>query len=81
MSGGKSDFLCLKKVIFGLSCFSSTRRKGVVFDFSLRFVEMVLVSLEKPLSLLMGKKSAKSHKEKMPAWLEQYFSGIGGLFG
>jgi hypothetical protein len=29
----------------------------------------------------MGKKSAKSYKEKMPARLEQYFSGIGGLFG
>ena len=43
--------------------------------------KVVLVSLGKsqPLSLLMGKKSAKPHKEKMPACPEQYFSGIGEL--
>jgi len=29
----------------------------------------------------MGKKSAKSYKEKIPARLEEYFSGIGGLLG
>jgi hypothetical protein len=79
----KINFSLSRKVGFGL-LHASIRRRGTRFSIPpYGFWKVALVSLMEshPLSLLMGKKSAKSYKEKMPARLEQYFSGIGGLFG
>ena len=77
----KIHFSLSRKVGFGLLR-ASLRLEGKASAF--RFLpynlwKVVLVSLRKshPLSLLMGKKPAKPHKEKMPACPEQYFSGIG----
>ena len=47
-----------------------SKERHPLFDFSpYNFWKVALVSLGKshPLSLLMGKKSAKPYKEKMPA--------------
>ena len=81
----KIHFSLSRKVGFGL-LHASLRLEGKAPAFRFLpygFWKVVLVSLREshPLSVLMGKKSAKSHKEKMPARLEQYFSGIDGLFG
>lgn len=77
----KINFYLFRKVGFGLLR-ASLRLEGKASAF--RFLpynlcKVVLVSLGEShlLSVLMGKKSAKPHKEKMPACSEQYFSGIG----